>query len=839
MAHKKLVHWQLQSPSLSEVNSLCFDDSSDVLAISTSSLEYVNSQLIAHGFVPTPGLCLDGVSNDDSARLVKCLLSLLGQRVEDMSRTEDLTAKFRTIAYDLERMRSLHQSETEKAANAEREVNMHKSRLAASVKTLQASESSHKQTMAELQRTRTLLQGVRATHQAELKKRDKDLERMAERWQKISDQQAKLSATSSSMRCLNVQAVEGSNIGRGPGFLDIALEESERARSHLTDENLFLRKLVLRTANQIQSMIHQAKSSSGSSEGEGGEPTPITMTMLFPLAPSSAASDKLDEVVTSFQEVLSSFSKSQTSSVPSPQLPTRPNIALKEVERLEGVITKLKEELAHSQKQKHAQINETQAMFDRFAEEQHIKTGEIGEQSMELMSAPLQDDEKIRLDKLRQELDQERQKFTQAAINFGKEKAAHEAERIKFLDEKRSWEVDKMLSDLPPTPIPESPPRSKPPKLSSPAKAARKSPMNSPRKSPMKKTAVGKTGSGRKAHRVSRLSLASPQKIVSYETELTLPLAAPSFPPLKPLAMLSSSFLPTSFVLPPPSPRASLPTQPALPVAEPRERAEGNGNETNFRNAAPTFQISPPPEGDFEPDGGPSTPPPSRRAFPVAKPFAQRMVHAYSPARPSPLSRILMLTDSPPMIPEDTSLSPTSIPVEGNSGDSFERAVMGILPPSVMQLQEPMTLATELGVSESSSDTPMQEQKVERNVKNSRVFQPNPNIKPGQFTKTATNDKGKAKAEPVSRAKVSGVKEKENSSKRIIGGKASMTSTGPAARKMSPPLVKLVAKTSNTTKLTAVTTKPKPVAKPPSIGGPRRVQIDSADAPVIGKARRV
>lgn len=46
----------------------------------TTTLEYVNAQLIAHGFAPS-GLCLDGASHDDSARIVNCLLGLLAQRV--------------------------------------------------------------------------------------------------------------------------------------------------------------------------------------------------------------------------------------------------------------------------------------------------------------------------------------------------------------------------------------------------------------------------------------------------------------------------------------------------------------------------------------------------------------------------------------------------------------------------------------------------------------------------------------------------------------------------------------------------------------------------------------
>lgn len=47
-----------------------------------------------------------------------------------MTRTEELTTKLRTLSYDHERLTSMHRSSIEAAANAEREMNLHKSRLA-------------------------------------------------------------------------------------------------------------------------------------------------------------------------------------------------------------------------------------------------------------------------------------------------------------------------------------------------------------------------------------------------------------------------------------------------------------------------------------------------------------------------------------------------------------------------------------------------------------------------------------------------------------------------------------------------------------------------------------
>ena len=120
----------------------------------TSSLQYLNSQLVAHGFAHSPGISLDGLSTANTESVVKVLLSLLNQRVvrvslfsrfrglvltcgldgnvlgaqRDMERTDELNTKMRTTGYDNDRLRSMHQSAVEAAGNAEREMNVWKSR---------------------------------------------------------------------------------------------------------------------------------------------------------------------------------------------------------------------------------------------------------------------------------------------------------------------------------------------------------------------------------------------------------------------------------------------------------------------------------------------------------------------------------------------------------------------------------------------------------------------------------------------------------------------------------------------------------------------------------------
>ncbi len=76
---KRLVHWALEY-SNSPFGSPTSEASSSESVNSSSTLQYVNSQLVAHGFAQSPGLALDGLSNSDSEKVVKCLMGMLSQR---------------------------------------------------------------------------------------------------------------------------------------------------------------------------------------------------------------------------------------------------------------------------------------------------------------------------------------------------------------------------------------------------------------------------------------------------------------------------------------------------------------------------------------------------------------------------------------------------------------------------------------------------------------------------------------------------------------------------------------------------------------------------------------
>lgn len=119
---------------------------------------------------------------------------------------------------------------------------------------------------------------MRAAHQAELKKVEKDKDKLLEKVAKLSEHQYVTRVAG--IRYANENAVSqygASSLGPTPAgassstsggqvlggtgdFLEVTLEESMRHRQELADENRALKGLLLRVANDIQHVDFQARS---------------------------------------------------------------------------------------------------------------------------------------------------------------------------------------------------------------------------------------------------------------------------------------------------------------------------------------------------------------------------------------------------------------------------------------------------------------------------------------------------------------------------------------------------------------------------------------------------
>lgn len=86
---------------------------------------------------------------------------------------------------------------------------------------------------------------------------------MRERWAKLADAQLRISSLPSGMVFLGAPAnaaVLGQGVVGVGGVVEGALEEAEKARAVLCEENLELKGLVVDAANAVRKILHKAVS---------------------------------------------------------------------------------------------------------------------------------------------------------------------------------------------------------------------------------------------------------------------------------------------------------------------------------------------------------------------------------------------------------------------------------------------------------------------------------------------------------------------------------------------------------------------------------------------------
>ena len=423
-------------------------------------------------------------------------------------------------------------------------------------------------------------------------------------------------------------------------------------------------------------------------------------------------------------------------------------------------------------------------------------------------------------------------------------------------------------------------------------------------KSPIKSFKVGKSNR-RKAVTAAQIrdSLPSPKEkkvIPSFETEVipvpvpTITLSRSQAEGTGKLNTKSASLLASSFVLPPPSPEASLPRYPmdlGQPIPPPQFLAPPNLTPSNLPKLPDFYDLKtsddfsshiPLESQDMDEDQEMA----SLGRFPVAKPLAQRMAHAYSPIKPSPLSRVLVAAGSP----DSSSSHHSDVPFAQYRGalmtlreedDSRLEQKHEPFPPTADREDEEMSLAQQLGIPDSPPESAaLKRKRVDSSGSNedsrrkhkSSVRSSQTNVKTTSKGRILVRDshpistaKGKAKAgssgrgqEPeqnrrstrsVSTSGPSSSKavetnaasqiEKENkrdqsgkrsaglktSSSKGVGAKDSTTSSGAAKMKQS---TSSQAPTTN-----ALSTRSRLLAKlPPSsrgVSGPKRILVESIE----------
>ncbi|KAG8872339.1 hypothetical protein FRB97_007754 [Tulasnella sp. 331] len=411
--------------------------------ISSSTLAFANSQLVAHGFIRSPGLQLDALAVREQDILAKCLLTVLGQRTSDVTRCDELTVKLRTLTYDHERLKSLLQVAEDKAANAEREAELAKSRMNAANKSLIAEQNAHKLTSATLQKAQSALQYNRATAQNEIKKKEKEVEKHVDRWQRLCNEQARLGSVGSGMACANLAVLEGEDGPKGDSLLEQAMTELEAHKSRLLSENDALRDVVLSAARALQTVVQ-----SGEVEKNDLPPPLLTASQLFAAGDNDSACfyDAATQALNAHHKLKGLVNSLRTK--------------METLQARDGEFQRAKQ----NKRDRDEWIKERDQMVTdlmRAKEEAERLSEQLGKAGSTKISEALKRDTKAakqveeaaqRLRDREAELEREREEFSEAALRLGQEREALEAELHQLKQEKRARQARQSLAHAPDSP---------------------------------------------------------------------------------------------------------------------------------------------------------------------------------------------------------------------------------------------------------------------------------------------------------------------------------------------------------------------------------------------------
>lgn len=207
------------------------------------------------------------------------------------------------------------------------------------------------------------MQSLRQTHVAEIKRKEKEVEKMLDRWQKLSDTQAKLGSSSSGMKFNLTLANPTSSlrddgpIRRGPDLLEDALEAAEISRKELSEEITSLKNVVLSTANELARILRACRMRATGIQEE--EVPPFEQSEFFALSAPENASERMGELLGQFRQTIIGYGVNYEPESTTPmEAPPKSNEQVgrkseamenhshgKEVQRLQNTIVDLRRQL--------------------------------------------------------------------------------------------------------------------------------------------------------------------------------------------------------------------------------------------------------------------------------------------------------------------------------------------------------------------------------------------------------------------------------------------------------------------------------------------------------------
>ncbi|CUA68303.1 hypothetical protein RSOLAG22IIIB_07831 [Rhizoctonia solani] len=362
-----------------------------------------------------------------------------------MSRAEDLSTRLRNVSYEHERLSNMLRAAKSEVLQAEREAEASKTKANSLAKDLSSSHTSHNRTTAQLAQTTSAIAALRAASIADTRKRDQDVAKLKERWQRLGAEQAKLGTVGSGMVCSNwAVAVNEQYVGmRGEGeeAAEGAMRDAIEARERLSEANDEFREVMVKLVNVVAEGLREKE------VPDVKLPTPASL--FTPPAIEDDAGPALNAYRT-LRDLIQQLASAGSAHSPDKEQAAREAERAKQeqhrqeirgweekVEKLEREMAKLKGELAASNDFcEKSRVLIEQMVNDKKALEKNVEEQNAGEAAS--------------VAEQRRQLEDERAKFTDAAIRLARERSDFEAERLALAEEKRQWAARQLEESVPP-----------------------------------------------------------------------------------------------------------------------------------------------------------------------------------------------------------------------------------------------------------------------------------------------------------------------------------------------------------------------------------------------------
>ncbi|KAI8818978.1 Afadin and alpha-actinin-binding-domain-containing protein [Fimicolochytrium jonesii] len=424
------------------------------------TIDYVNHELSSAGFPLT--LSFTHLTSDptEASSILNCICTLLQQRQKDVAYREDLQHRLRRAIADNDDLNALVARLRAQGEALRREVKELANGVEKTREAAKRESEKHATTREELKTTKGNFQYAKTQYNHDLRKKEREFQRLKERLQRTVTEKSKVSITllnplskptpSSSPSSGQINNLKDAAKRQDELMYDVVMRNYEDREQELLKENQSLRDTLYETYTGLKDRFGEAEDVPeavvGGPRREKVHDEEEAMARAHFQLPFSVVQNSVQQRI---QMAILDFKD---------EWMRMAEVMDHKMEGSDEMKRKL-EALEKNIEEYRAVIEEQGRLLEISMNGQFNKGDDAGGAGYDTSMVDLQE-QRNEIEEARKQLDAERKRFTDAAIKLGMERAALQREKVAVQEERRAIETRALLQTLPDTPGPDDRTRS-------------------------------------------------------------------------------------------------------------------------------------------------------------------------------------------------------------------------------------------------------------------------------------------------------------------------------------------------------------------------------------------